>query len=253
MAIVKEPSARSQPMNSTDATTNAPLATQSVFSRPAAMIGGAVGLVALTAIATTLAVRVPNASDADQRIASATSLATVSNPTAKASTPPEAPADFPDKMAPVPPAVPERATKAAPVTHAAPKPVHAQRGAVQPAPTQHAASVCATCGKVESVSAVQKKGDGTGLGVVGGAVVGGLVGSQLGGGNGKGALTVLGAVGGGMAGNEVEKRARATTVYQVHVRMDDGTLRTITQSTAPAVGQAVTVEGTTLRARPSTS
>ncbi len=86
--------------------------------------------------------------------------------------------------------------------------------------------MCATCGKVESVSAVQKKGDGTGLGVVGGAVVGGLVGSQIGGGSGKNAMAVLGAVGGGVAGNEIEKRARATTVYQVRVRMDDGTLRT---------------------------
>jgi outer membrane lipoprotein SlyB len=240
-------------MNSTDTATNAPLATQSVFSRPAAMIGGAVGLVALTAIATTLAVRAPNANDADQRSAPTTTLAAVSNPTTKASTPPEAPADFPEKMAPVPAATPERAAKPAPTTHTAPKPVHAQRGAVQPAPTQHAASVCATCGKVEAVSAVQKKGDGTGLGVVGGAVVGGLVGSQLGGGNGKGALTVLGALGGGVAGNEVEKRARATTVYEVKVRMDDGSVRTVTQSSAPAIGEKVTVEGSTLRARSTNS
>jgi len=60
---------------------------------------------------------------------------------------------------------------------------------------------------------------------------------------------VLGAVGGGVAGNEVEKRARATTSYQVTVRMDDGSLRTLAQSTAPAVGQKVTVEGSTLRLR----
>jgi outer membrane lipoprotein SlyB len=218
------------------------------------MIGGAVGLVALTAIATTLAVRAPNANDADQRSTPATSLATVSNPTTKTNTPPEAPADFPEKMAPVPAATPERAAKPAATTRTAPKPVHAQRGAVQPAPTtQQAASVCASCGKVESVSAVQKKGDGTGLGVVGGAVVGGLVGSQLGGGNGKGALTVLGALGGGVAGNEVEKRARATTVYEVKVRMDDGSVRTVTQSTAPAIGEKVTVEGSTLRARSTNS
>jgi outer membrane lipoprotein SlyB len=65
--------------------------------------------------------------------------------------------------------------------------------------------------------------------------------------------TVLGAVGGGVAGNEVEKRSRATTVYQVRVRMDDGTVRTVTQATAPTVGQNVTVEGSSLRARASTS
>lgn len=61
-------------MNSSNSTTSMPLATQSVFSRPAAMIGGAVGLVALTAIATTLAVRAPTPSDADQRGTSATPL-----------------------------------------------------------------------------------------------------------------------------------------------------------------------------------
>jgi len=166
--------------------------------------------------------------------------------------PPEAPADFPDKMTPASPASPERASPA-PAPRAAPRTVHVQRGSVQAAPTQHAASVCATCGKVESVNAVKQKGEGTGLGVVGGAVVGGLVGSQIGGGSGKSVATVLGAVGGGVAGNEVEKRARATTVYQVKVRMDDGSLRTLTQSTAPTVGQKVTVEGSTLRARSSTS
>jgi len=89
--------------------------------------------------------------------------------------------------------------------------------------------------------------------VVGGAVVGGLVGSQIGGGSGKNVATVLGAVGGGVAGNEVEKRARATTVYQVRVRMDDGTLRTVTHDTAPAVGQMVTLEGSTLRMRTPSS
>jgi len=120
---------------------------------------------------------------------------------------------------------------------------------VQAAPNQRAASLCAACGKVESVNVVKQNGEGTGLGVVGGAVVGGLLGSQVGGGSGKNVATVLGAVGGGVAGNEVEKRARATTVYQVRVRMDDGSLRTVTQSTAPAVGQKVTVEGSTLRSR----
>lgn len=43
-----------------------------------------------------------------------------------------------------------------------------------------------------------------GMGV--GAVVGGLVGSQVGGGNGKTLATIAGAVGGGYLGNEVAKR-----------------------------------------------
>lgn len=221
-----------------------PIATQSVFSRPAALIGGAVALVALTAVATTLAVRSPPANDGAGP--SSTPLMAMSPPAARGN----APADVPEKTTPPSP------TNAAPAPRSAatPAPVHVQRGAVKAADASgHAAKVCTTCGKVESVSAVQKKGEGTGLGVVGGAVVGGLVGSQIGGGSGKNVATVLGAVGGGVAGNEVEKRARATTVYQVRVRMDDGTLRTVTQDTAPAVGQMVTLEGSTLRMRTPSS
>ena len=238
-------------MNSTAANTNTPIATQSVFSRPAALIGGAVGLVALTAIATTLAVRSPSPPEAGARNGAPTALMALNTPSVKggAAAPPEAPADFPEKMAPPSAAKPERTNSTAPAPHAAPKPVHVQRGTVQAAPTQRVASVCGTCGKVESVAAVKQKGEGTGIGVVGGAVVGGLLGSQVGGGNGKNVATVLGAVGGGVAGNEVEKRARATTMYQVRVRMDDGSIRTVTQSSAPAVGQKVTVEGSTLRSR----
>jgi hypothetical protein len=45
-----------------------------------------------------------------------------------------------------------------------------------------------------------------GIGV--GAVVGGLLGSQVGGGNGRTLATIAGAVGGGYLGNEVAKRSR---------------------------------------------
>lgn len=115
------------------------------------------------------------------------------------------------------------------------------------APTMPVANACPSCGVVESVQAVQHKGQGTGVGAVAGGVVGGLLGNQMGGGNGKTAMTVLGAVGGGFAGNEIEKRARSETVYNVKVRMEDGTLRTVTQKQAPAIGQHVSVEGQNLR------
>lgn len=125
-------------------------------------------------------------------------------------------------------------------------------GSHEPVPTQHAA-VCDNCGVVEGVRAVQEKGQGTGLGAVAGGVLGGVVGHQLGGGHGKTALTVLGAIGGGLAGNEVEKRARAKTVYEVRVRMDDGSTRTLTESTAPTPGSHVVVEGNALRVVPARS
>ena len=115
------------------------------------------------------------------------------------------------------------------------------------------AALCASCGVVESVSAVKEKGEGSGVGAVAGGVLGGVVGHQVGGGNGKTAMTVLGAIGGGLAGNEVEKRARAETLYDVRVRMDDGSVRTIQQKTAPATGSRVTVDGNTLRVTSSGS
>jgi outer membrane lipoprotein SlyB len=111
-----------------------------------------------------------------------------------------------------------------------------------------AATVCASCGVVEAVNAVTKKGQGTGAGAVVGGVLGGVAGNQMGGGSGKTAMTVIGVIGGGLAGNEVEKRARSQTVYDVRVRMDDGTLRTLTLDNAPvARGDRVSVDGQQLR------
>jgi outer membrane lipoprotein SlyB len=140
----------------------------------------------------------------------------------------------------------------------APAPTPAKPATKKPAPrtaaavsgresTQREASVCATCGVVESVREVQVKGEATGLGAIAGGVLGGAIGNQAGKGNGRKAMTVIGAVGGGLAGHEIEKRARGEVVYEVGVRMDDGSLRTVRQKTAPAKGARVTVDGSTLR------
>lgn len=118
----------------------------------------------------------------------------------------------------------------------------AQPGQAQPAP------VCDYCGTVDSVRAVQQQGEGSGVGAVAGGVLGGVVGNQMGKGSGKTAMTILGAIGGGVAGNEIEKRQKAETVYDVTVRMDDGSVRTFKQKTAPATGSRVEVDGQTLRA-----
>jgi outer membrane lipoprotein SlyB len=100
--------------------------------------------------------------------------------------------------------------------------------------TQPKVVKCPDCGRVESVQQVSTKGEGTGLGAAGGAVVGGLLGNQVGAGQGKDIATVIGAVGGVMAGNEIEKRARATTGYDITIRMNDGSTRVIHQSALPA-------------------
>lgn len=143
------------------------------------------------------------------------------------------------------------AGRAAPAAQVEPPPTAAQQETDKtstarptPSPTQAA---CASCGVVESVVAVQRKGEGTGVGAVAGGVVGGVLGNQVGDGQGRTAMTVLGAIGGGFAGNEVEKHARAVTVYRVRVRTDEGELRTIEQASGLAVGQRVRIDGRKLR------
>lgn len=108
-------------------------------------------------------------------------------------------------------------------------------------------AICNTCGTVQSVQEVKEKGQGTGIGAIGGAVVGGLLGNQVGGGNGKKLMTVVGAVGGGLAGHEAEKHVRATTAYDVQVRMEDGSVRTFRRTEPLNPGTRVFVEGNNLR------
>jgi outer membrane lipoprotein SlyB len=129
--------------------------------------------------------------------------------------------------------------------------VVAQAPAAVPRPV-----VCADCGTVEAVTAVQRQGEvngvavgntTVGLGTVAGGVIGGLLGNQVGGGNGKTAMTVLGAAGGAFAGNQVEKNMKKVTVYQVRVRMNDGSTRNVEVSSAIPVGSRVIVEGNNLR------
>lgn len=107
----------------------------------------------------------------------------------------------------------------------------------------------ATCGEVTSVTARQVKGQGSGVGVVSGAVLGGLVGNQMGKGTGNTVLTVGGAVAGGFAGNEVEKNIKKHTVYRTAVRMGDGTVHEYTLNTQYALGTKVSVINGRVRTR----
>lgn len=118
-----------------------------------------------------------------------------------------------------------------------------------PLRTRPVAAVCNDCGVVEAVRPVVQKGEGSGIGAVAGGVVGGALGNQVGKGNGRKAMTVIGAIGGGLLGHEIEKRQRSTTVYEMRIRMEDGSLRTVTQPTEVAAGTRVTVDGNTVRVR----
>jgi outer membrane lipoprotein SlyB len=116
-------------------------------------------------------------------------------------------------------------------------------GAAFPA-THHAhaaAPQCAGCGTVQEVHAEKRQGEGGAVGLVGGALVGGLLGHQVGGGTGRTLATVGGAAGGAYVGNEVQKRANARTVWITTVRMSNGSVRRFEQAQRPAWGPGAAV------------
>jgi len=93
----------------------------------------------------------------------------------------------------------------------------------------------ATCGVVDRVELVEKKGQGSGLGLIAGGVVGGVLGHQIGSGRGNTAATILGAGAGAYAGNEVEKNAKKSSYWAVAIRMDNGQTRNFTYTNQPPV------------------
>ena len=133
----------------------------------------------------------------------------------------------------------------------APVPAPAQATVTQPMPpVAQAPAICEICGKVEGVRTIETAAKPSGVGVVAGAVVGGLLGNQVGGGSGKTLATVAGAVGGGYAGNEIEKRTRKGTAWEVDVRMENGEKRAFKYETQPSwrAGDRVKVVDGTLAA-----
>ncbi|MFZ4876746.1 glycine zipper 2TM domain-containing protein [Janthinobacterium sp. Mn2066] len=126
------------------------------------------------------------------------------------------------------PAQPQPQQQAQPQLQPQPQP-EPQMAAAPPAPPP----VCGNCGVVEAIHEINTRAAGSGVGAAGGAVVGGLLGHQVGGGHGQQIATVLGAIGGAVAGNQIEGNVRATHSYNIVVRLDNGKTRTIHQSAAP--------------------
>jgi len=112
----------------------------------------------------------------------------------------------------------------------------AQPARPAPAPAKAAAAPCATCGVIESVREVQVKGESSGIGAVAGGVAGGLVGNQFGSGGTRALLTIGGAAGGAFAGDAIERNVKKRTAWRVTVRLDDGTVLTLSQKTQPPFG-----------------
>jgi len=201
-------------------------------------IGG--GLMALTiiALATTLVVK---KNDAPLTDPAATTTAAA---TAPATTSPEQPV----VAATAPAKESTRTAHHAPARHeAARETAHDTAPAAEPPQQVATAPVCTTCGVIDGYSAVKVQGQNNGVGAVAGGLGGALVGSKIAGRGNHTLGGVVGAIGGGLLGNAIETHERTTTAYDVRVRMEDGSIRTVRQSTIPTVGQRVNVDGHTLR------
>ncbi|KZC19906.1 MULTISPECIES: glycine zipper 2TM domain-containing protein [Rhodanobacter] len=114
---------------------------------------------------------------------------------------------------------------------------------------------CQTCGVVQEVQQVYidgSSGNGGTLGAIIGAVAGGVLGNQVGKGDGRKAATVVGAVAGGVVGNQIGKRNSGSDVaWRIVVRLDNGQYATVTQRENPGVrsGDYVEVRGDHVYAR----
>lgn len=122
---------------------------------------------------------------------------------------------------------------------------------VQTAQAAAAAPACDACGVVVSVKKVKVKGKSNYIGAIVGGVGGAALGNQVGKGNGNVAATILGAVGGAFAGREIEKQVKSDYRYDVVVRLDNGSSRTLSYDNDPGFksGAKVRVVGEVLQTR----
>jgi len=101
------------------------------------------------------------------------------------------------------------------------------------APKAAPVAVCDECGTVQQVKQKEQKTKTSKAGMVGGAVVGGVLGHQLGGGTGKTLATSAGAAG-GYVGEKMEQKHNAKVVWVTTVKLKDGTIKTFEQEANPS-------------------
>lgn len=85
-------------------------------------------------------------------------------------------------------------------------------------------------GTVQNVRSVQIEGTKTPIGTAGGAIVGGILGSSIGGGTGRQLATVGGAIAGGAAGSAVEEGITRQPGYEIEVALDNGRILNVVQA-----------------------
>ncbi|KJZ14065.1 MULTISPECIES: glycine zipper 2TM domain-containing protein [Halomonas] len=103
-------------------------------------------------------------------------------------------------------------------------------------------------GTITALRRVQIQGESSAggiLGTGGGAVIGGLLGNQVGGGSGRTIATAAGAIGGAVAGNQIEKGVNRTDAWEMEIRKDSGQTVVVVQKADQAfqVGQRVRLIG----------
>nr|WP_300310810.1 glycine zipper 2TM domain-containing protein [Halomonas sp.] len=101
-------------------------------------------------------------------------------------------------------------------------------------------------GTISSMRQVQIQAENSGiLGSGGGAIIGGLLGNQVGGGSGRTLATAAGAIGGAVAGSKIEQSANRVAAWELEVRKDNGqTVVVVQKADQPfQVGQRVRLIG----------
>jgi len=86
---------------------------------------------------------------------------------------------------------------------------------------------------VLSVTPVTVQGRETGVGTVGGAVIGGIAGSNVGGPRTSGIVGIAGAIVGGLVGNAVERDATQRQGVQILLQLKNGDRRAVIQGVGP--------------------
>jgi|GEM_PF-1778339 len=102
-------------------------------------------------------------------------------------------------------------------------------------------AVCEYCGTVRSVSRINRSSRRTNATILG-ALVGGAIGNQVGGGDGRRAATVVGAVAGGAIANNASRDRNRRTMYRISVRMDTGSRYSFDQDSAYGLRSGSRVE-----------
>ena len=95
---------------------------------------------------------------------------------------------------------------------------------------------------VLSLRPVTLQGRDTGVGTVGGAVIGGIAGSNVGGPRTGGIVGIVGAIAGGLIGNAVERDATQQQAVEILVQLKNGDRRAVIQGVGSetfAVGDPV--------------